>query len=72
MTFSDRTADLVEQLNGNGQKGMLQIDAPLSKISGYATRRLYILCWREHSRRKLSPTLATAYYSCPDNASSPM
>jgi len=22
-------------------------------------RRLYILCWREHSRRKLSPTLAT-------------
>jgi len=21
-------------------------------------RRLYILCWREHSRRKLSPTLA--------------
>ena len=35
-------------------------------------RRLYILCWREHSRRKLSPTLATAYYSCPANASSPM
>jgi len=35
-------------------------------------RRLYILCWREHSRRKLSPTLATAYCSCPDNASSPM
>ena len=29
---------------------------------------LYILGWREHSRRKLSPTLATAYYSCPDNA----
>ena len=23
------------------------------------TGRLYILCWREHSRRKLSPTLAT-------------
>jgi len=22
-------------------------------------RRLYILCWMEHSRRKLSPTLAT-------------
>ena len=36
------------------------------------TRRLYILCWREHSRRKLSPTLATAYYSRPNNASSPM
>jgi len=37
MTFSDCTADLLGQLNGNGQKGMLQIDAPLSKISGYAT-----------------------------------
>jgi len=37
MTFFDCTADLVGQLNGNGQKGMLQIDAPLSKISGYAT-----------------------------------
>jgi len=24
----DCTADLVGQLNGNGQKGMLQIDAP--------------------------------------------
>jgi len=33
---------------------------------------LYILCWREHSRRKLLLTLATACYSCPDNASSPM
>ena len=37
MTFSDCTADLVGQLNGNGQKGMLQIDAPMSKISDYAT-----------------------------------
>ena len=37
MTFFDCTADLVGQLNGNGQKGILQIDAPLSKISGYAT-----------------------------------
>ena len=38
-----------------------------------SSRTLYILCWREHSRRKeLSPTLATAYYSCHDNASSPM
>jgi len=39
MTFFDCTADLVGQLNGNGQKGMLQIDAPLSKISGYATAK---------------------------------
>ena len=37
MTFFDYTADLVGQLNGNGWKKMLQIDAPLSKISGYAT-----------------------------------
>jgi len=35
MTFFDCTADLVGQLNDNGQKGMLQID--LSKMSGYAT-----------------------------------
>jgi len=28
MTFFDCTADLVGQLNRNGQKGMLQIDAP--------------------------------------------
>ena len=28
MTFFDCTADLVGHLNGNGQKGMLQIDAP--------------------------------------------
>jgi len=27
MTFFDCTADLVGQLNGNGHKGMLQIDA---------------------------------------------
>ena len=27
VTFFDCTADLVGQLNGNGQKGMLQIDA---------------------------------------------
>jgi len=40
MTFFDCTADLVGQLNGNGRKGMLQIDAPLSKTSGYATASL--------------------------------
>ena len=26
---------------------------------GARSRRLYILCWRRHSRRKLSPTLST-------------
>jgi len=35
MTFLDCTADLVGQLNGNGQKRMLQIDTP-PVDSGYA------------------------------------
>ena len=34
MTFVDRTADSVGQLNGNGQKGMLQIDA-LTPVAGW-------------------------------------
>jgi len=43
MTFFDCTADLVGQLNGNGQKGVLHIDAhPMSKISGYATVKLHL------------------------------
>jgi len=29
---------------------------------------LSYIFWRRLSRRKLSPTLATAHYSCPDNA----
>ena len=38
MTFFDYTADLIAQLNGMDRKElMLQIDAPQSKISGYAT-----------------------------------
>ena len=40
-------------------------------LEGYqraTSTELYIL-WSELSRRKLSPTLATAHYSCPDNAS---
>jgi len=32
VTFFDCTADLIGQLNGNGQKGMLQIDAPRRKF----------------------------------------
>ena len=31
------------------------------------SNKLYIL-WSELSQRKLSPTLASAHYSCPDNA----
>ena len=34
-------------------------DGSSSKLCAATPRRLYILCWREHSRRKLSPTLAT-------------
>ena len=35
MSFFECTADLVGQLNGNGQKGMLQIDAPpLPRVTG--------------------------------------
>ena len=40
MTFFDCMADLVGQLNGNGQKAMLEIDAPLVENSRYATG-----CW---------------------------
>ena len=32
---------------------------PLASIHGLGSRRLYILCWSELSRRKLSPPLAT-------------
>jgi len=45
MTFFDRTADLIGQLNGNGQKGMLQIGAPpvenlsLRHCHGYSAGR---------------------------------
>ena len=49
-----------------------QIKLLRTSWSDVAPRRLYILCWREHSRCKLSAKSATAYYSCPDNASSPM
>jgi len=37
MTFFDSMADLVGQLNGNGQKGCSRLTHSLSKISGYAT-----------------------------------
>ena len=36
-------------------------------ISLLGASELYIL-WSETSRHKLSPTLATAHYSCRDNA----
>ena len=55
--------------------GTFHIPLPFSGLRRFvylaqrdADIELHILCWR----RKLSPTLDTAYYSCPDNASSPM
>ena len=44
MTFFDCTADLVGQLNGNGQNGMLQIDAPTVEIVWL--RHWHRLKWR--------------------------
>ena len=35
------------------------LSARIAAAHGRYPRRLYILCWRKHSRRKLSPTLAT-------------
>ena len=42
-TFFDHRVDLVGQLSRNGYEGMLQIDAPLLKISGYATALQYVI-----------------------------
>ena len=51
MTFFDFTADLVGQLNWNGQKGMLQIEAPpVENFYSYAT-----------AIRHLSPITCTAH-----------
>jgi len=41
---------------------------PPGTFLGPADAELYILCWTELSRRKLSPTSATAHYPYPDNA----
>ena len=45
MTFFECTADLVGQLTGNGQKGMLQIDA-LTPCRKFLATPLYITCLR--------------------------
>ena len=37
----------------------MQCTYPEAATNKNRTRRLYILCWRQHSRPKLSPTLAT-------------
>ena len=36
-------------------------------LSRVCSTELYIMCWSELSRRDLSPTLATAHHSSPDN-----
>ena len=48
-------------------KNMRTVSTPNKRRRYAKTTELYIL-WSELNRRKLSPTLATAHYSCPDNA----
>jgi len=59
MTLSDCTADLVGQLNGNGQKGMLQIDGGVA-ISYVlpVTRTTSCLRMTATSRQSLGVTVA--------------
>ena len=56
MTFFDCTAQLVGQLNGNGQKGMLQIDAPPAE--NFWLRQwleaLYTVTWLDAARMHAS------------------
>jgi len=54
--------------------GFIKTDMKLAAGSDYCPvashvvlTELYILCWMELSRCKLSPTLATAHYSSPNN-----
>jgi len=48
-------------------KNMRTVSTPNKRQKYAEITELYIL-WSELNRRKLSPTLATAHYSCPDNA----
>ena len=50
MTFIDCTSDLVGQLNGNGRKGMLQIDAP--SVENF---------WLHHWKQVIAPGAARRY-----------
>jgi len=55
-TFFDCTADLVGQLNGNGQKGMLQTDAP--PVENFWLRHCnWLLTWTTISSRTFSTVL---------------
>ena len=72
MAFFDCTADLVGQLNGNGQKGMVQIDAP-------PVENFWLRHWPEMLENRLqcfrqavpSWTLGSRERSAVDNAQTP-
>ena len=51
-----------------GVVGMAMIFITVQVSSGYHTGTLRLRYVRVENRHKLSPTLATAHYSCPDNA----
>jgi len=56
--FFDCTADLVGQLNGNGQKGMLQIDAPSVENFWlrHARARVCVCVWPHSQNARLQDT----------------
>jgi len=56
MTFFDCTADLVGQLNGNGQKGMLQLTHPRRKFltTPLPTHRQHKVQSDDHSNKQRS------------------
>jgi len=60
----DCTADLVGQLNGNGQKGMLQIDAPLVE-NFWLCHCPEHLPHEQYHPEHLCPGLVTSTPSCP-------
>jgi len=65
VTLESRTSVLLLVLDpGRSERGYMP--SPGACVCG-GTTELYVLCWSELSRRKLSPTLATADYSCSDN-----
>ena len=61
MTFFDCTADLVVQLNENGQKGMLQIDAP--PVKNFWLRHWYNVKLRDEDECLLQWYYSNKHYS---------
>ena len=60
MTFLDCTADLVGQLNGNGQKGILQITHPRRKIWLHHWTKLL---WNKLPEELVSASSVSAFIS---------